>query len=159
MPNANARPGSEVASAKSWLLTVRSPIRSTSFETKPSMLPEPYWISNELPFARYVLDCVLSYFWCRKHAMEVHDSDGTHRFAEPVSRITLKSCGGVPSLMSAKYWALRKSVRGTWWPSPAFCFHASSLRPASVYCWMLISPSASVLRPSEKGRCVRLLYF
>ena len=41
LPKAKARPGSFVASAKSMPFTVRSPIVKTSFETKPSMEPEP----------------------------------------------------------------------------------------------------------------------
>ena len=41
LPKAKARPGSLVASAKSWPLMVMSPMVSTSLETKPSMEPLP----------------------------------------------------------------------------------------------------------------------
>ena len=41
LPNANARPGSLVASAKSMPFTVRSPMLKASLETKPSIEPEP----------------------------------------------------------------------------------------------------------------------
>ena len=38
-------------------------------------------------------------------------ADGTHRLAEPVSKMTGKGCGGVPMLMLPKYWVLRKLWR------------------------------------------------
>jgi len=41
LPKAKARPGSEVASAKSWPLTLRSPIWKTSFDTNPLSAPDP----------------------------------------------------------------------------------------------------------------------
>lgn len=50
LPNANAKPGSFVASAKSWCLMLRSPIFKVSWDTKPSIEPEPYWIENSVPF-------------------------------------------------------------------------------------------------------------
>ena len=51
LPKAKAKPGSLVASAKSWFLMVMSPMVKTSRETKPSMEPEPYWIENSEPLA------------------------------------------------------------------------------------------------------------
>lgn len=42
LPKAKARPGSLVDSAKSWSLTVRSPMVMTSRSMIPSRLPEPY---------------------------------------------------------------------------------------------------------------------
>jgi hypothetical protein len=72
LPKANARPGSLVASAKSWFLMVMSPMVIVSLETKPSIEPEPYWIENSEPLALYVDEAEESYFVCRKHAIDVH---------------------------------------------------------------------------------------
>ena len=52
-----------------------------------------------------------------------HRADGTHRLEEPVSKITVNGCGGVPSEMSPKYCAFMKSRRptlgsGRWLLSP-----------------------------------------
>ena len=112
LPNAKASPGSLVASAKSVLGIVRSPIRSVSWETKPSMEPEPYWMLNSEPFALWVEDELESYLVWRKHAMEVHFTLGTQRLLElpnqrqhltvatsgimshPVSRMTLNYMDG-----------------------------------------------------------------
>jgi hypothetical protein len=34
-----------------------------------------------------------------------HSLDGTQRLADPVSKIMLNSCGGVPRVSGPKYWA------------------------------------------------------
>jgi len=67
--------------------------------------------------------------------MEPHSVDGTQRLELPVSRTTLKSCGGVPMAISEKsrqqvshyahqhqhgelcdsHWAFRKLLTGTGW--------------------------------------------
>lgn len=75
---------------------------TVSWETKPVRLPEPYWIANEEPFFEKVEEDEESYFVWRKQAMELHCEDGTHRLELPVSRTTLKVCGGVPMVISEK---------------------------------------------------------
>jgi hypothetical protein len=60
-PKAKVRPGSLVASAKSWLLMFKSPMVRVSWETNPSMEPEPYWIENSEPLALYDEDAPESY--------------------------------------------------------------------------------------------------
>ena len=43
----------------------------------------------------------------------LHRADGTHRLEDPVSKTTVKGCGGVPREMSPKYCAFIKSLSGT----------------------------------------------
>jgi hypothetical protein len=81
-PKAKARPGSLVASAKSWPLMVKSPMARVSWETKPSMEPEPYWIENSEPLALYDEDALESNLAWRKHAIEVHCVLGTQRLLD-----------------------------------------------------------------------------
>jgi len=77
--------------------TTKSPILSVSLDTNPCIDPEPYWISKEESFLAYVDDFALSYLACNRQAIDLHCFDGIHKFDEPVSRITLNCCGGVPS--------------------------------------------------------------
>lgn len=53
-----------------------------SWETKPSIDPDPYWIENSVPFSLKVEDCDESYFACRKQAIDVHFTLGTQRLLE-----------------------------------------------------------------------------
>ncbi len=39
-------------------------------------------MENSLPFALYVDEALLSYFWWRKQAIEVHCTLGTHRLLD-----------------------------------------------------------------------------
>jgi hypothetical protein len=89
LPKAKARPGSLVASAKSRSEIWMSPMHMVSWETKPSIEPEPYWMENSDPLALYVVEAEESYLAWRKHAMEVHLELGTQRLLDPVSRMTL----------------------------------------------------------------------
>lgn len=66
-----------------------SPKTMSSFETKPSIEPEPYWMENSVPLALYEDEADESYLVWRKQAMEVHWLLGTHRLLEPVSKMTL----------------------------------------------------------------------
>lgn len=75
---------------------------TTSLETNPLRLPEPYWIAKEEPFLLKVEEDEDSYLVWRKQAMELHSDDGTHRLELPVSRTTLNVCGGVPMVISEK---------------------------------------------------------
>ena len=43
-------------------------------------------------------------------------AEGTQRLAEPVSKTTVKGCGGLPSPISPKYCAFMKSLRATFVP-------------------------------------------
>lgn len=92
LPKANARPGSLVASAKSWCLMVKSPITRLSFETKPSMEPEPYWIEKLDPLALCVDEDCESYLVWRKQAMEVHLTLGTHKLLDLTDTLVTSFC-------------------------------------------------------------------
>lgn len=54
-----------------------SPIDTSSRETNPLKLPEPYRISKEVPLAEYVEEDDESYLLWRKHAIEPHWVEGT----------------------------------------------------------------------------------
>ena len=58
-------------------------------------------MANGRPSDSYVLDFRDSYFECSRHGRfsspNLHFADGTHRLADPVSKTTWNSCGGVPS--------------------------------------------------------------
>jgi hypothetical protein len=82
LPKANARPGSFTASANNWSLMVRSPILKWSREMNPSMEPDPYLISKDVPFFLWVEEELESNFVWRKHAIEVHLTLGTQRLLE-----------------------------------------------------------------------------
>jgi hypothetical protein len=69
--------------------------------TNPERLPLPYRISKEDPFCLYEEEADESYLAWRKHAIELHFEEGIQRLELPVSRMTLKSWGGVPRLISA----------------------------------------------------------
>lgn len=59
-------------------------------------------MENSLPFFWYVDEDDESYLLWSQQAIELHSDDGTHKLALPVSRTTLKVCGGVPSVISVK---------------------------------------------------------
>ena len=55
-------------------------------------------------------------------------AEGTHRLAEPVSKTTVKGCGGVPSPISPKYCAFMKSLSATVVPAwPALLLPTATL--------------------------------
>merc|ERR1712242_267487 len=57
----------------------------------PSTGPEPYWTLYCRPSFSYVLDLASSYRGCSQQVRKPQDLPGTQTFAEPVSKITLKS--------------------------------------------------------------------
>lgn len=93
--------------------------------------------------------------------MELHSIEGTQRLEDPVSRMTLKFCGGVPRETSAKYCALRKSLSGTPCPFLASAYHAVAVSspvrssegrmPKSPSCWLACF--------EEKKDCFAAAYF
>ena len=72
-------------------------MEKVSWDTKPVIEPEPYWISKEEPLATAVEERALSYLACNMQAIDLHCLEGIHKLDEPVSRMTWKSCAGVPS--------------------------------------------------------------
>ena len=62
-------------------------------------------MSKAVPFSRCVDDAVALYLLCSRQARFVAEqlADGTHRLAEPVSKMTPNCCGGVPNVISPKY--------------------------------------------------------
>jgi len=55
---------------------------SVSWETKPSIDPDPYRIEKSEPLTLYVDEACESYLACKKHAIEVHLVLGTQRLLE-----------------------------------------------------------------------------
>lgn len=52
-------------------------------------------LNDNMPRKSYLQQAMLS----------EHLLDGIHKLDEPVSNMTLKFCGGVPTVISPKYWA------------------------------------------------------
>lgn len=69
-------------------------------------------MANSVPFFSKVEDFLASYLLCIRQAIFVylHCFDGIHRFDDPVSKTTLKLCGGVPIEIAPKYCAYRNQI-------------------------------------------------
>lgn len=76
---------------------------TVSYDWCPSTRPVPYLMKKCSSVASWVSESSETYLLWLWQATLVHFADGTHRFAEPVSNITLNGCGGVPMVMFAKY--------------------------------------------------------
>ena len=92
-----------VTSPKRWRATASGPSATTSLATTPLTSPVPYRMPKRLPFVAYVDERRASKRACARHVGAPHATDGIHRLLEPVSKMTSKRCGGVPTPIVPTY--------------------------------------------------------
>lgn len=80
--------------------TVKPPILTVSCAKFPATVPLPYRTVTDDEVVCSVLDFVTSNKVVPAHV--VHCEEASQKSAEPVSIITLKDCGGVPTLTDVK---------------------------------------------------------
>jgi len=73
---------------------------SVSWDRYPVHAPDPYSMSNTVPFTAYEEDASASYLGCFLQLELEQSLEATQRLAEPVSKMTSKDWAGEPSSMA-----------------------------------------------------------
>jgi len=98
------RPPVSLSTAKNcWLATVKPPIETESEESFPATAPDPYrMVTSGAAAVLWKVDDLDAWKRGVTESQDVHDVSASHRSEEPVSRMTLNGCGGVPIVIDPK---------------------------------------------------------